>query len=514
MDTHWNTWAAALVALCALALDGCTASVGEPVGVAEAAVYGGENPIVWGDDPDEDPNDVSREGACQRLGLGTYELKIDAADLVDGATYPLGDGAVTVHVYGGNTTLDFEGSTALDAVIMKGGSGGALIYVYDPEATSGTGLHTPVNPSGAYAEISHVTFCFDYEVQVQKTAETSYERRYAWTIDKQGSVSSLLLSSGQLSPPIDYDVTLRARFADRDWAVSGAITVFNPDPTYDAIIEGIDDLMRFPGGDLPVRPDCGVTFPFVLASGETLRCTYAATLPSGEAGVNQAIVTTSGLVGGGEARAVIGFGEPSRLIDDCVSVDDDRAGHLGELCQQGGSFHYTLVAGPYEECGSSHEFVNTASFVTDDTGASGSDSWAVHIDIASCAFGCTLTPGYWKTHSSRGPAPYDETWALLPRGADTPFFLSGQTYYEVLWTPPAGGNAYYILARAYIAAVLNGLNGADLSSVAGVLAEARTYFASSGPTAPRGALRTRLLALAARLDAFNNGLIGPGHCSE
>ncbi|MFZ9485437.1 MAG: hypothetical protein ACO3DJ_07510, partial [Alphaproteobacteria bacterium] len=45
------------------------------------------------------------------------------------------------------------------------GSGGALIYVYDPEATSGTGLHTPANPSGAYAAISHVTFCFDYEVQ-------------------------------------------------------------------------------------------------------------------------------------------------------------------------------------------------------------------------------------------------------------------------------------------------------------------------------------------------------------
>ncbi|MHC4942532.1 MAG: DNRLRE domain-containing protein [Planctomycetota bacterium] len=70
------------------------------------------------------------------------------------------------------------------------------------------------------------------------------------------------------------------------------------------------------------------------------------------------------------------------------------------------------------------------------------------------------THGYWKTHSEHGPAPYDSTWAELPDGADTPFFSSGKSYYEVLWTPPKKGNAYYILARQFIAAQLNMLNGA------------------------------------------------------
>ena len=46
--------------------------------------------------------------------------------------------------------------------------------------------------------------------------------------------------------------------------------------------------------------------------------------------------------------------------------------------------------------------------------------------------GCTLTPGYWKTHSKYGPAPYDATWALY--GEDNIFFLSGLSNYEVLWT--------------------------------------------------------------------------------
>ena len=26
--------------------------------------------------------------------------------------------------------------------------------------------------------------------------------------------------------------------------------------------------------------------------------------------------------------------------------------------------------------------------------------------------GCTLTQGYWKTHSENGPAPYDDNWAI------------------------------------------------------------------------------------------------------
>ena len=73
--------------------------------------------------------------------------------------------------------------------------------------------------------------------------------------------------------------------------------------------------------------------------------------------------------------------------------------------------------------------------------------------------GCTLTPGYWKTHSKYGPAPYDATWAEI--GEDTPFFASGKTWYDALWTEPKGGEAYYILAHAYIAAALNFKNGAD-----------------------------------------------------
>jgi hypothetical protein len=72
--------------------------------------------------------------------------------------------------------------------------------------------------------------------------------------------------------------------------------------------------------------------------------------------------------------------------------------------------------------------------------------------------GFTHTWGYWKTHSSYGPAPYDNAWDLLDE--DGQFFISGQTYHQVLQTDVRGGSAYYQLAHQYIAAKLNVLDGA------------------------------------------------------
>jgi hypothetical protein len=132
--------------------------------------------------------------------------------------------------------------------------------------------------------------------------------------------------------------------------------------------------------------------------------------------------------------------------------------------------------------------------------------------------GCTLTPGYWKTHSKYGPAPYDETWGLI--GEDTGFFLSGQSYYDVLWTEPKG-NAYYILAHAYIAAELNELNDADFSVAEDAFEQATNLFEAYTPEDVDGMkggknadkeTRALFVSLAEILDDYNNGIIGPGHC--
>jgi hypothetical protein len=135
--------------------------------------------------------------------------------------------------------------------------------------------------------------------------------------------------------------------------------------------------------------------------------------------------------------------------------------------------------------------------------------------------GCTLTQGYWKTHSAYGPAPEDPGWLTpsTPLGPNTPFFGSGQTWYETFITKVKGGNAYYILAHQYMAAVLNIENGADPFVLEDVLTDAAAllyYWATEGPrTIPRNDPdRQTAILYADILDDFNNGLLpgGPGHC--
>ena len=109
---------------------------------------------------------------------------------------------------------------------------------------------------------------------------------------------------------------------------------------------------------------------------------------------------------------------------------------------------------------------------SDPTRPFATDTHSIHVDVR-CETGCTLTQGYWKTHSTYGPASKpDATWNLLPGGAgpDTVFFLSGASWYQVFWTAPAG-NQYYNLAHQYMAARLNVLDGASVpASVAAAIA--------------------------------------------
>ena len=211
--------------------------------------------------------------------------------------------------------------------------------------------------------------------------------------------------------------------------------------------------------------------------------------------------------------ADIVFGDPI-LIDECVGVSDTYEGGPNGVvvCNNAvpTTLTYSRLIGPYLVCGD-YTVDNSAAFIASDTGASGSDTWSVKVSVP-CAGGCTLTQGYWKTHSKYGKAPYDDTWAQI--GEDTIFYLSGKSWYQVFWTPPQG-NAYYILAHQYMAAKLNQLNGADVSAVSGVLSQAQSLLATITPTTkPSKTVAAQLTQLASKLDQYNSGLIGPGHCSE
>lgn len=131
--------------------------------------------------------------------------------------------------------------------------------------------------------------------------------------------------------------------------------------------------------------------------------------------------------------------------------------------------------------------------------------------------GCTYTAGYWANHTQYSAAKRDAGWDNLPDGEDTPFFLSGKTYLQVLKTAPRG-NAYYILSKQYVAAKLNVLNGASApDEVKAALAKSKALFEKYTPAqiaAMRGSnpVRKKFIYYAYILDQYNNGKTGPGHC--
>jgi hypothetical protein len=482
--------------------------------VAGAACAGsGDDPLpdmsgqrLSGAQTSVEPREVEGIPTCESLGFDGFEFKIDPPSSgsfdIDALNSVTG---VTDGVY-----FDWSSTLGIDVVIAKGGPT-ANVYEYSPESFGDHDLHSPINPStGQPYGMSHISFCFDYEVIVEKSAETSFRRTFDWSIDKVGAETELVLSPGQ-TYLTSYDVTVEMTgFVDSDWAVSGTIQVTNPAPIA-AWITGVHDFLE--GDELPV--ECGVSFPFELEPGGVLECSYSAALPDGSTRTNVAHAATEGAVGEGSGEAIVDFSTAAvDGVDECVVVEDDLFGPLGEVCaaEAPKTFSYQLEIGPFGECGL-YEVVNTASFEAEDSGASGSDSWTVGIEVP-CLGGCTLTPGYWKTHSEHGPAPYDDTWALLSAGADTPFFSSGYSYYELLWRAPRG-DAYVILAHAYIAAALNQLNGAFIGGdQATAFASATALLQAYAPGGVPKPLRPQLINLAGILDAYNNGLTGPGHCSE
>lgn len=136
--------------------------------------------------------------------------------------------------------------------------------------------------------------------------------------------------------------------------------------------------------------------------------------------------------------------------------------------------------------------------------------------------GCTLTQGYWKTHSKYGPASKpDETWLVV--GPDADFYLSNQSWIEVFNTS-VSGNSYYQLAHQYMAAYLNTLHGAmvpsevqDALDDASSIFETKTpdYFAKvKGKTLATNGEVSQMVNLASILGSYNEGIIGPGHCGD
>ena len=95
---------------------------------------------------------------CSDVSTGLHSIKIDP---VPQGNTNWGNSNLSGTLSVSGKIVNWSSDQAIGVVIVKGGPN-ANIYRYDPEATSGSGLHAPLNlknKNGEYYGLSHVDFC-------------------------------------------------------------------------------------------------------------------------------------------------------------------------------------------------------------------------------------------------------------------------------------------------------------------------------------------------------------------
>jgi hypothetical protein len=348
-----------------------------------------------------------------------------------------------------------------------------------------------------------------------KTAEVKWTRTFEWTIDKSVTPASWNLQTDQ-SGTSTYTVAVTKSAGTDVLTVDGEVCVTNVSLAPTENLKVVDRLQALVGDDVITLASVPLDMSLnpVLDPGES-QC-YPYSIPfepvAGATYRNNARVTvTNDPRNPGEEMGPnekVDFSLPAgpEVVSGSINVDDTNG--LSWMFSSSGSQTYTRT---FTCDGDEGMHDNTATIR--ETGQS--DDARVTVTCEPPQAGCTFTQGYWKTHSKYGPAKkYDTTWALI--GEDTPFFLSGKTWYQAINTSSADGNAYYILAHQYIAAKLNLAGGtSSTSAVNAVIAGAEAFYATYTPSSvlPDG-VRAQAIAYAETLAAYNEGGIGPGHCTD
>lgn len=372
-----------------------------------------------------------------------------------------------------------------------------------------------------------------YAVNVSATAETSFQRTYRWNIAKSAAAATKTLAIGE-SGAMDYSVTVDGTFADSGHAIAGTILVHNPAPIA-ATLTGVSGLLS---GAAAVAVNCGTSFPYTLAAGTTLTCSYSAAVADASARTATATATlqntpagTTGFAGGANAA----FGAPTTSVDRCATVTDafngSAATTLGEVCFSGTAatfaktFQYAQQVGPYAASGTTT--VTNTAFVTAPSGASRSSNASVTIDVPAPpapespnAGGvppvdgvCTRTIGYWKTHDAQLAARLAAgLWLGTESGAKSELVTSAARAVSILSSSDSNG---LNKLRAQLLATKLNIAGGAANTVADAMVAADAFLAAKGVNDWKNlstAQKKQVDSWKTIFDSYNNGLLGVSHC--
>ena len=296
---------------------------------------------------------------------------------------------------GEGVQFDWSSTLGLDAVIVK--ASGANAYVYSPEAFGSANL---VAPSGS--GVSHIEFCYDYELTATKTADADYTRTYTWDITKDWD-SEYWKFIGDPATSHAYEVSVDQTVTDSAFGVSGTITVKNPTPfivgfsVTDWVDATTEAAVNCPADQL--APNDGAE-----GGADEVTCTYTytytASLGGAVDGTNTATITSNNAdVLGAVATADYTFGDPTTIVGyPAINVTDTN----GEAWTASGDdswkynndFACSTNPADYTDGFYSYDHVNTATITETEQS-----------DDATVTVNC-----YAPVVTKNAKASYDETW--------------------------------------------------------------------------------------------------------
>ncbi len=175
-----------------------------------------------------------------------------------------------------------------------------------------------------------VNICDQENLIITKEVDASYERDYDWSLAKQVDQSEFTVS-GDGTVMAHYTVEATAGAAqDSAKAVSGTITVSNPNTQVGDLTATVTDLVSIPSATCTIDgadADEGTEgFQIVLGDGESLTLGYDCLVPE-DTDIDAAYTNTATVTWGQErqAAAEVGFVfNQTQLTDGVVTITDDK----------------------------------------------------------------------------------------------------------------------------------------------------------------------------------------------
>lgn len=395
-----------------------------------------------------------------------------------------------------------------------------------------------------------------YDLDITKDVLAQFDRNWTWEVEKDFTdafitgttdlectepdsdgdrVCTATVQEGA-NVTVEYQVMVTATGTESNFEVlSGpsGIVITNNHPDRQADLTEVTDVVSTMGAATVICPS------YVVPAGGTLTCTYSTAMVGTDPGDGTNTATAMQQLydfasdGTPTADGTTPYSTDPVLFsfvldeetNECANTVDILAGYTDEdfppVCatdpdlEESWTFDaYDRTFGP-DQCDQTH--INTATVTPNDGGPIDQDQETF---ILECEQGCTLTQGFYKTHSEFGPAPYSTLWEtpITPQEGDTPFFGTGYSWYEMFQLSPQGGNPYIKLAHQWMAAKLNWYwNGGAPAAVESALTQGEALliaYQAAVDIDKQSADGQLANDLASTLASYNEGDIGPGHCTE